>query len=99
MARFYNKSTNETYPNFQIDLMFDRADGVFTICEIKYLQNKVGTKIIDEMERKIEYLPNPKHKTIHKVLICKEGIDDTLMRRHYFDNVITIDLLFDDRYW
>ena len=79
--------------------MFDRSDGVYTICEIKYLQNKIGTKIIEEMERKIELLPNLKNKTIHRVLITKEGIDDSLLRKHYFDNVISINDLFDDRYW
>ncbi len=99
VGAFYNKSTSKSCPNFQIDLVFDRPDGVFTVCEIKYLQKKVGTKIIEEMERKIELLPNPKNKTIHRVLITKEGIDDALKRRHYLDTVITIDELFDERYW
>ncbi len=96
---FYNKNTNALDPNFQIDLIFDRADGVYTICEIKYLQTKLGTHVIEEMERKIELLSNPKNKTIHRVIISKEGIDDALTRRHYFDNIITIEQLFDDRYW
>ncbi len=99
VGAFYNKRAIDTVSNYQIDLVFERADGVLTICEIKYLQSKVGTKIIDEFERKVELLPHPDNKTIHRVLICKEGIDNALMRRHYFDNIILIDDLFEDRYW
>lgn len=99
VGTFYNKNTNALDCNFQIDLLFDRSDGVYAICEIKYLQSKISTNVIDEMEWKIHLLPNPKNKTIHRVLISKEGIDDSLLRRHYFDHIIDINMLFNKNYW
>ena len=43
---------------------------------------------------KIELFPNQKRKTIQKVLVTTEGASDTLIARHYFDQVITLDDLF-----
>ena len=58
-----------------------------------------GQLFIDEVEKKIERLSNPKEKTLHKVLITTEGVDKALMNRSYFDQVITLSDLFDRHYW
>ena len=65
-----------------------------TLCEIKYTQSKVGVGVIEEFERKLEMFPNSKGKTLQKVLITSEGASDSLITRHYFDYVITLDDLF-----
>jgi AAA+ ATPase superfamily predicted ATPase len=91
---FFNKTTQKSEPGFQFDLIFDRDDQVITLCEIKYSQAKIGTSVIEEFERKLELFPNPKNKTLQKVLISMEGANDSLMARHYFDRVITLDDLF-----
>jgi len=96
---FFSRSTDKKNPGYQIDLIFDRADNVYTICEIKYLQRPVGSKVIAEFEKKLELFPNKSNKTIHKVLICNEGADDAVLKRSYFDDIITGDMLFDPRYW
>ena len=96
---FFSKATEESSPGYQLDLIFDRADNVYTICEIKYLQGKVGTEVIGEFEKKISIFPNKKNKTIHKVLICSEGADDALLKRAYFDEIITCSQLLDSRLW
>jgi len=54
---------------YQIDLVYDRDDKVYTLCEVKYLQSKVTPKIIEEFEKKPALFPNPENSTIHKVLI------------------------------
>ena len=43
---FFNRQTQEIDKGFQIDLVFMRKDGVYTICEIKYLDTVVTSKII-----------------------------------------------------
>lgn len=91
---YFSRSTQRENPGFQFDLVFDRDDKVITLCEIKYLQNPVSTNVIAEFERKISHLPDIKKKTIHKVLISAEGIDNALEKRHYFDQVITLEDLF-----
>jgi len=96
---FFNRTTDQENPGYQIDLIFDRADNVYTICEIKYLQSKVGTSVIAEFEKKLALFPNKSNRTIHKVLICNEGADDALLRRSYFDEVITCTDLLDAKNW
>ena len=91
---YISKQLDSQYPNFQIDLIFNRADHVLTVCEIKYLQRKVDVGVIEEFERKLLLMPNPKKRTIHKVLIAANGATDGLINRHYFDQIITLDDFF-----
>lgn len=91
---FYNKKTQKSEPGFQFDLVFDRDDRVITLCEMKYAQARIGTAVIEEFERKLELFPNQKRKTIQKVLVTTEGASDSLITRHYFDHIITLDDLF-----
>lgn len=96
---FFSRATELENPGYQIDLIFDRADNVYTICEMKYLQSKVGTSVIGEFEKKLSLFPNKANKTIHKVLICSEGADDALINRSYFDEIITVAQLLEPRNW
>ncbi|MEI6789952.1 MAG: ATP-binding protein [Myxococcaceae bacterium] len=91
---YFSRSTEQEIPGYQLDLVFDRADNVYSVCEIKYLQSKVGTSVIAEFEKKLSLFPNKAGKTIHKVLICSEGADDALLKRAYFDEIITCHQLF-----
>ena len=96
---FFSKATEEENAGYQMDLVFDRADHVYTVCEIKYMQGKVGVGVIRELQRKLDLFPNPSGKTIHKVLICNEGAEESLLNRSYFDEVITAQDLLDPRNW
>jgi AAA+ ATPase superfamily predicted ATPase len=92
---FFNRRTEVEKPGYQVDLVYDRDDKVYTVCEIKYLQSKVTPKIIEEFEKKLALFPNLKNRTIHKVLITTEGADDPLTNYGYFDRVITLRNIFD----
>lgn len=94
---FFNRKTEQSFTGYQIDLVFDRADNVITICEIKYLQSPVDTTVIQEFEQKLNYFPHDKKKTINKVLISASGITKALADIHYFDRVITLEDLFYNR--
>lgn len=91
---FFNRNTDKIDPGFQIDLIFDRADNVMTLCEIKYLQRKVGIEVIPEFDQKLLLIPIAAKKSIQKVLISTEGPNDSLIARAYFDRFITLDELF-----
>ena len=54
----------------------------------------VTPKIVEEFEKKLALFPNPKNRTIHKVLITTEGADDPLTNYGYFDRVITLRDIF-----
>jgi hypothetical protein len=72
--RNFKGKTQKNEPGFQFDLIFDRDDRVITLCEMKYSQATIGTGVIEEFERKLELFPNPKRKTIQKVLVTTEGV-------------------------
>ncbi len=91
---FFNRQAESKQKGFQIDLIFDRADHVLTVCEVKYLQTKVGVSVIDEFENKLNLMPNHSNKTIEKVLISAQGASDSLLGRAYFDHVISLEDLF-----
>jgi AAA+ ATPase superfamily predicted ATPase len=96
---FFSRATDKVSSGYQIDLIFDRADNVYTICEMKYLQGKVGTSVIAEFEKKLSLFPNKGNKTIHKVLICSEGAEEALIKRAYFDDIITCAQILEARNW
>lgn len=91
---FFSRETNQNKPSYQIDLIFDRDDKVFTICEIKYLDVAVGPEVIQEFEKKLTYFPNPKERTVHRVLISAQGVNPALEKRAFFDNVLTLKDLY-----
>jgi hypothetical protein len=75
----------------QIDLVFFRDDQTISIIEIKYQNIEVPTKIILEMEKKIEILHSiyPQY-SIHKILITQSLPSKKLILSEYFDKIITI---------
>ena len=91
---FFNRSTKDE-TGYQIDLIFDRADHVLTVCEIKYLQVKAGIEVIEDFEKKLRLLPCRESKTIEKVLISANGASDSLLARNYFDRIITLENIFE----
>lgn len=99
VGAFFNRALDKENPGYQIDLLFQRKDRVYTVCEIKYVQGNVGTEVIEELERKLKLFPNKRDFTIQRVLITNTGIDQALMQRAYFDRVITFQELFDAKNW
>jgi uncharacterized protein len=76
-------------PGVQVDLVFDRADDVLTVCEMKYSSKPVGVEVIASMKRKIEILqPLAKGKTIQPVLIVRERPSQHLLDQAYFYKII-----------
>ncbi len=95
---YFSKGSINLDPGYQIDLVFDRDDKVLTVCEIKYSANPIDTSIIQSFEKKLQFLPKDK-KSIHKVLISANGISPSLEHQAYFDQIITLDTLFDPKYY
>lgn len=96
---FFNREVSLENPGYQIDLIFDRADHVLTICEIKYLKEKASKKVATDFAEKLSLLPNKKNKTIQKILISTHVEDKQLMNAGYFDNVVILDDFFNEIYW
>jgi len=94
---FFNRNLLSDKAGFQIDLVFLRKDYVMTICEIKYHETAVGVSVIESVENKIEKLKEEfavaQRYSIQRVLIAPFCGDAALLKRHYFDRIITLDEL------
>lgn len=88
LASPYIKKNDE---RFQIDLLYQRADRVITVCEIKHQNIKIGTNIIPEMQRKCALLKVPRGHTLEKALISLYGPHNSLKDTGYFHHVVTLD--------
>lgn len=100
VGAYFARKENPSIPGYQIDLVFARKDRVYTVCEMKYLNNPAEYKVAEEMDRKMMYFPPAeKGETIHRVLVAPQGASQALINRPYFDRIITLDDLFDPHYW
>ncbi|NKB25824.1 MAG: hypothetical protein GKR87_15915 [Kiritimatiellae bacterium] len=80
---------------FQIDLLYQRADKVITLCEIKYHHATINTKIIPAVERKRALLPLPRGYSCEKALISLRGPDSALRDSGYFDHYVGLEDILD----
>lgn len=85
---FYNRKTEKIQKGYQLDLVFDRADRVITVCEIKYTDRPVGKEILAEFNNKVELMELGSKKTVQKVLISSAGAKEEL--RSHFDRILTL---------
>lgn len=83
----------------QIDLLFDREDGVITLCEIKYSDNKVA---IDKdyakklMNKQVVFEKNHiSSKQIFFALISTKGLKKTIWSEELIDSEVVLEDLFD----
>ena len=73
----------------QLDLVFDRADRVLTICEVKFRDAPIGVEVVAEMEQKLSRIAFLKKRTVQKVLITKAEPSRELRRSSYLSRIIT----------
>ncbi|MBW2734204.1 MAG: ATP-binding protein [Deltaproteobacteria bacterium] len=92
---FFRRSDLNDGRGYQVDLVFDRADRVLTICEIKHTRAAVGTAVIDDVEQKIERMLSSSRslskRTIQRVLVAPNGATDAVRNRMYFDAVVGLE--------
>jgi hypothetical protein len=77
----------------QIDLLYKRADKVYTVCEVKYMSEPPGIAVTSESERKISALL-PAGASIQRVLISPNGADASVVNSGYFNKIVTLDEIF-----
>ncbi len=75
---------------FQFDLVFDRADHVLTLCEIKYTQAPVGPAAAKELAQRTEALAIPRRTTVERVLISAAGVEPEVTAGGGFDRVLAL---------
>jgi hypothetical protein len=73
----------------QIDLIFERSDKVYTLCEIKYYDKPVETSVIPEVRRKCELFQLPRGYTLETALISRHGPDRSLKSADFFNHYLS----------
>lgn len=86
----YFKAGNTKNAGMQIDLIYDRKDGVMTVCEIKY-RDIVSASVLEELQRKLGIIPNPKKKTLQKALILKSEAPESIKNRAFFSHFVLME--------
>jgi hypothetical protein len=88
-----NKNIGTSKQGTQIDLILKRKN-ILTIVECKFTENPVDTKVIKEVERKIEFLQIPTKYTIEKVLISASGATEAVHKEDYFNQILGLDIFY-----
>ncbi|MFH0946279.1 MAG: ATP-binding protein [Planctomycetota bacterium] len=85
----YWRAPSKARPGLQIDLLFDRADNVMTLCEMKCSVARIGMRVVTDVERKVELLQRafPK-KTVQRVLVVHGEPSRDLVRSGAFFRII-----------
>jgi len=71
----------------QIDYLIQIKNTLY-ICEIKFSKNPITSKVIEEVEKKVQALSIPRYFTYRPVLIHVGGVTEELIEKDYFDKII-----------
>ena len=83
------RSPRKGLTGVQIDLAFDRADGVITLCEMKRQNAPLGRAVIAEVERKAEALRAAyPRRTVQPILVVDGPVSKELTVSGYFHRII-----------
>jgi hypothetical protein len=94
----YFTPTHKECAGVQADLVFNRADHVLTVCEMKYSHKPVGVEVIAEMKKMISVLePIAGRRTLQRVLIVRDKVSQQLARSSYFYRIIEARELLENR--
>ncbi len=78
----------EAKANGKVDYLIQTRFHTLYLCEIKFYKNPIGTKIIEEVEKKRKNLVIPKYCSIRPILIHVNGVEESVLDTRYFDQVI-----------
>lgn len=92
------KSSNES--GVQIDLVFDRNDGITTLCEIKFTNKRfvIDKNYAENLLRKVEVYKEQTRtkKQLYIAFISASGIKENKYSKELVNGVVTLDDLFKD---
>ncbi len=84
---FFQRATIKQ-PGCQIDYMIQTRFHTLYLCEVKFKKDKIGRKILEEMEEKRKRLKVPRYFSIRPVLIHVNEVDESVLDENYFDKII-----------
>lgn len=86
------------HPEAQIDLLMDRADGVISVCEMKFTEGPftITKSYADQLRRKLQVFREATRtrKALHLVFVTSYGVTENRWARELMDHSIPMDALF-----
>lgn len=76
---YFRHHRGGTIKGVQLDLVFDRADKIYTVCEAKYLNASIPLAVGRELNQKIDQIEEFKEKTVQRVLISNQPASPDLL--------------------
>ncbi|MES2613837.1 MAG: ATP-binding protein [Bdellovibrionota bacterium] len=90
----YFQRKTQRYSGCQIDYLIETKFNTLYICEFKFSKNLIGNSVIEEIQKKINCLPNHNKFSCRPVLIHVNGVQKELLESDFFTAVIGIEELF-----
>jgi uncharacterized protein len=84
---YFQSATSKTQ-GCQIDYMIQCRNNTVYVCEIKFRKHPLPRSIIAEVERKIQCITKPRNFSFRPILIHVNGVHESVLEEHYFDEVI-----------
>ncbi len=72
----------------QIDYLIQMRNGPLYVCEIKFSQNRITSKVEDEVAGKIDRLKRPKHCSAIPVLVHAGEVCESVAQGSFFSHVL-----------
>ena len=82
---------NQNDAGLQIDILVHRQGHVLTIIECKFQTTPVGLSVVQEVEKKLNFLKPNKLHTVEKMLVCAGPITKDLQQSGYFHKILDLD--------
>ena len=77
-----------TLKGVQLDLVFARADKIFTVCEAKYTNAPISLSVGRELDRKIAQIEDFSNKTVQRVIVSNQPASRDLLASGLISRVI-----------
>jgi hypothetical protein len=85
---YFRHNKGGVIKGLQLDLVFDRADKIFTVCEVKYLNAAVPLSVGKELSQKIGQVDEFAKKTVQRVVISNQIASSALKESGLVSRVI-----------
>ena len=89
MGPYFQQATSRG-SGLQVDWLFVRRDGVWTMMEFKYTTTAVGRGVIADVQQKIDRLGVPSNVTVQPVLVAAAGAKPSVVKDGFFTHILTL---------
>lgn len=90
---FQRKTTKQD--GCQVDLLIQTRTHTLYVCEIKFSMHEIGSKVLEEVRRKVERMTKPKSYTIRPILIHVNGVSTAVREAGFFADIIDFGQFFE----